>query len=173
MWITCPWTFIQCRRDQVLGWAYTTRQSIFNGFSCSSWAADKSLLAMVGWWTPGKKMNIPPSWFSCFWYDVCGEHSHTELWTLWATFKTTGIGTACMRCIHYLWVTDRISDDRRPENIVRKKKTNATKYPLNCTKEGCSGTTRRWSACERQSRRKDVVDEPPASDSTSDRFWRQ
>ena len=60
---------------------------------------------------------------------MCGEHSHTELWTLWATFKTTGIGTACTRCIHYLWVTDRISDDRRPENIVRKK-TSDTKYPL-------------------------------------------
>ena len=145
---------------------------IFNGFSCSSWAADKSLSAMVGWWTPGKKMNIPPSWFSCFWYDVCGEHSHTELWTVWATFKTTGIGTACMRCIHYLWVTDRISDDRRSENIVRKKKNQRHKIPT-CTKEGCSGTTRRWSACERQSRRKDVVNEPPASDSTSDRFWRQ
>ena len=31
--------------------------------------------------------------------------------------------------VHYLWATDRVTDDRWPENIVRKK-TNATKYPL-------------------------------------------
>ena len=34
-----------------------------------------------------------------------------------------------MWCIRYLRVTDRVTDDRRPENIVRKK-TNATPYLL-------------------------------------------
>ena len=99
---------------------------------------------------------------------MCGEHSHTELWTLWTTFKTTGIGTACMRCIHYLWGTDRVSDDRRPENIVRKE-TNATKYPLARRKDAQARLVD-GQPCERQSRRKDVTNEPPTSDSTSDRL---
>ena len=69
-------------------------------------------------------MNIPPSWFSCFWYDVCGEHSHTVV----GNFQDYRY-RYCMHEEHF-GVTDRISDDKWPENIVRKKKTNATKYPL-------------------------------------------
>ena len=47
---------------------------------------------------------------------------------MWATFKTTGI--ACMWCIqHYLWVIASVTQDRRPETIVRTQ-TNATKISL-------------------------------------------
>ena len=65
-----------------------------------------------------------------------------------------------MRCIHYLWVADRVSDDRLPENIVRKK-TNATKYPLARRKDAQAPLVD-GQPCERQSGRKDATNEPSA-----------
>ena len=110
-------------------------------------------------------MNILPSWITGFWYDVYDEHK-----SVWATFKTKG--TACIKCIqHYFWVIDRVTENRRLETIVMTQ-TNATKAHL---QEGrmLRHYSSSLSACERQSRQKDVTNTPPASDSTSDRFWRQ
>ena len=68
---------------------------IFNSFSCSSCAGDKSmLLAWLAEEHQGKKMNILPSWITGFCYDVYDEHKSVYMW---ATFKTKG--TACRRCI--------------------------------------------------------------------------
>ena len=80
--------------------------------------------------------------------------------------------TACMWCIqHYLWVIAKVTEDRRPETIVRSQ-TNATQTHLH---EGrmlrhYSSMVSLRAAVRRQ---KDVTNETPASNSTSDRFWRQ
>ena len=80
--------------------------------------------------------------------------------------------TACMWCNqHYLWVIAKVTEDRRPETIVRSQ-TNATQTHLH---EGrmlrhYSSMVSLRAAVRRQ---KDVTNKAPASNSTSDRFWRQ
>ena len=91
---------------------------------------------------------------------------------MWAFFKTTGLLHACAGCIqHYLWVIVKVTEDRRPETIVRSQ-TNATQTHLH---EGrmlrhYSSMVSLRAAVRRQ---KDITNKAPASNSTSDRFWRQ
>ena len=127
MRITCQWVItVRVRPSTRMGWHNWTIKPSTASLAHLALETRLYIAMLLAWLAEehsGKKMNILPSWISGFWYDVYDEHM-----SVWATFKTTG--TACMWCIqHYLWVIAKVTEDRRPETIVRSQ-TNATQTHL-------------------------------------------
>ena len=131
------------------------------GFSCSSCARDKSML-LAEEHLSRKENEYYTSQVGLLAFDMMSKMN-----TCAGNFQDNRY------CMH---VVVRYSCKRETsgETIVRTQ-TNATKktHLHEGRMIGHYSSMVRWSANDRQSRQKDVTHEPPASDSTSDRFWRQ
>ena len=163
MWITCQWVItVRVRPSTRVGWHnWTIKPSTV---SLAHLALETRLCSWLGW----LKSIRERKWI---FYQV-----GLLAFDMMCMMRQVSVGNFqdnryCMHVVHSTLFMGHSQGNRRPETIVRSQ-TNATQTHLH---EGrmLRPTTRRWSACERQSRQKDVTNKPPASDSTSDRFWRQ
>ena len=165
MWITCQWVItVRVRPSTRVGRHNWTIKS--STVSLAHLVLETSLCSWLGWLKSIRDRKWIFYQVGLLAFDMmcmmntsqCGQLSRQKVLHAWGAFNTIyGSEPGLQK-----------TDDWRP--LLGRK---PTPQKITCTKEGWSGTTRRWSACERQSRKKDITNKPPASDSTSYRFWRQ